>query len=223
MATINDIMSQAAANTTASSSTTAENPKGILGKDDFMKLLLVELQQQDPTEPMDSEKILSQTSQLATLEASEKTNQALSDLAVSMKGMQDFNTVSAIGKMASLGGNTIAHTEGETDTFEIYFPKEIQSGTVTIVDEQGDIIHTAELDAQTSGIKSMSWDGRDAEGNKVADGYYGVSASYFSTDGKEYHTEIGTYPIASVMFENGVAKAKLGSSYVPFTSIQEIF
>ncbi|HUH42926.1 MAG TPA: flagellar hook capping FlgD N-terminal domain-containing protein, partial [Sulfurimonas sp.] len=53
--------------------------KSILGKDDFMKLLLVELQYQDPTEPMDTEKILTQTSQLAPLEASENTNKALSD------------------------------------------------------------------------------------------------------------------------------------------------
>jgi flagellar basal-body rod modification protein FlgD len=48
----------------------AVEDKSILSKDDFMTLLLVELQHQDPTEPMDSEKILSQTSQLATLELS---------------------------------------------------------------------------------------------------------------------------------------------------------
>ena len=54
--------------------------KTALGKDDFMKLLLVELQHQDPTEPMDSEKILTQTSQLAGLESSENTNKALATL-----------------------------------------------------------------------------------------------------------------------------------------------
>ena len=50
--------------------------KRALQKDDFLKLLLVELQHQDPTEPMDSEKILSQTSQLATLESAQNTNDA---------------------------------------------------------------------------------------------------------------------------------------------------
>lgn len=69
---------------TASSTTTkAEDKTGssdVLGKDDFLKLLLVELQYQDPTSPMDTEKILTQTSQLATLESATKTNTALENL-----------------------------------------------------------------------------------------------------------------------------------------------
>ena len=52
-----------------------ENEKGILGKDEFLKLLLVELQHQDPTAPVETDKILSQTSQLARLEASTNTNE----------------------------------------------------------------------------------------------------------------------------------------------------
>jgi len=89
----------AATNTEYQEAVTTQD-KSILGKDDFMTLLLVELQHQDPTEPMDSEKILSQTSQLATLEASENTNQALSDLAASLGSSQQYSTIAAIGKTA---------------------------------------------------------------------------------------------------------------------------
>ena len=71
---INSVGTNAA---TATTSSTTVNPNGVLGKDDFLKLLLLELKYQDPTSPMDSEKILSQTSQLAGLEASENTNKAL--------------------------------------------------------------------------------------------------------------------------------------------------
>ena len=53
------------------------NPHAQLDKDAFMKLLLTELQYQDPTSPMDSEKMLTQTSQLATLETQENTNQMM--------------------------------------------------------------------------------------------------------------------------------------------------
>ena len=72
---------------------TAVKDKTSLGKDDFMKLLLVQLQHQDPTEPMDSEKILTQTSQLAGLEASSNTNKALEDLAASLSNTQQFTTI----------------------------------------------------------------------------------------------------------------------------------
>ena len=95
--------------------------KTILGKDDFMKLLLVELQHQDPTEPMDSEKILTQTSQLASLESAENTNKALEDLAASLSNTQQFTTISAIGKTADLGSDSIIFEKGSTSNFEVYF------------------------------------------------------------------------------------------------------
>ena len=96
---INSVGQNLATNGEVQNTQTTED-KTILGKDDFMTLLLVELQHQDPTEPMDSEKILSQTSQLATLEASENTNKALADLATSLGASQNFSSISAIGKTA---------------------------------------------------------------------------------------------------------------------------
>ncbi|MBL0687419.1 MAG: hypothetical protein JJV94_06315 [Sulfurospirillum sp.] len=89
------------------SRTIAENPGGILGKDDFLKLLLVEMQHQDPTEPMDSDKILSQTSQLATLESAHNTNAAMEELIKTINNSMDVGALSAIGKMASLGSNAV--------------------------------------------------------------------------------------------------------------------
>lgn len=114
-----------------------QKDKSILGKDDFLKLLLVELQHQDPTEPMDSEKILSQTSQLATLESAENTNKALENLAASLGASQQFSTIAAIGKTADLGSDAISLDEGSSSTFEVYFPSAIQQGTVEITDLDG--------------------------------------------------------------------------------------
>jgi len=111
-----------------------------LGKDDFLKLLLVELQYQDPTAPMDTEKILTQTSQLATLEASANTTKALEELAASLKTSQNFNTVAAIGKMADLGSNGLIYEKGYSTDFEMYFPSDIASGQVEILDTDGNII-----------------------------------------------------------------------------------
>ena len=69
----------------ASNVTGGVNPNSQLDKDAFLKLLLVELQHQDPTEPMDSAKMLEQTSQLATVEMQEKTNQVMTQLSEQMQ------------------------------------------------------------------------------------------------------------------------------------------
>ena len=115
-------------------STNTVEDKTFLKQDDFLTLLLVQLQHQDPTEPTDSEKILTQTSQLASLEAAENTNQALAELATSLGNTQQFSTIAAIGKTADLGSDAISLDEGSLSSFEMYFPEDIQAGTISITD-----------------------------------------------------------------------------------------
>lgn len=200
------------------------NPQGILGKDDFLKLLLVELQYQDPTEPMDSEKILSQTSQLATLEASENTNKALEELAASMTTSQQFSTIAAIGKTADTGSNAIVvEEEGSNASFELYFPDDVQSGTVNILDVNGNVVDTIAVNANAKGVYTFDWDGTDSNGAQVDAGFYYVEADYKTPSGEDKVTRVGAYPIESVRFEEGKALAKLGSAYVPFDNLHEVY
>ena len=197
--------------------------KSILSKDDFMTLLLVELQHQDPTEPMDSEKILSQTSQLATLEATENTNQALADLAASLGSSQQYTTIAAIGKTADLGSNAIGHDEGTVSSFEVYFPQEIASGTLEILDTDGNIVSTMEIEANPSGVYQFDWDGSLSNGEAATSSMYYITASYRNPDGDSLTTRMGAYPIESVRFEDGATLVKVGSSYVDIENVVEIY
>ncbi|WP_321779521.1 flagellar hook capping FlgD N-terminal domain-containing protein [Sulfurimonas sp.] len=229
---INSVGQNLATNGEVNANKKVEN-KGILGKDDFMKLLLVQLQHQDPTEPMDSQTILTQTSQLATLEASANTNKALASLAASLKSSQNFSSVAAIGKTADLGSNAIGHKKSSTSTFEVYFPQEIKVGTVEILDSKGKIIATMPidmkdkdgkvLDKKASGVYKFDWDGKLKSGAAAESGIYYVTVSYKNPKGEAQTTRLGTYPITAVRFENGDVQVKLGSNYVPLNKIKEIY
>ena len=194
-----------------------------LGKDDFMTLLLVELQHQDPTEPMDSEKILTQTSQLAGLEASENTNKALEDLAASLSSSQQFSTISAIGKTADLGSNAIGHDKGSASSFEVYFPEDIENGVVEILDGNGNIVGTMPVESNLSGVYQFDWEGTLTDGTEADSGMYYITASYNDTSGNAQTTRMGAYPIESVRFEGGSTLVKVGSSYVPLENIVEVY
>jgi len=210
-----------AALSTATNSGT--NPKGILDKDDFLQLLLVELQYQDPTEPMDSEKILSQTSQLATLESAENTNKALANLAASLGNSQQFSTIAAIGKTADLGSDAIVHKKGDSSSFEIYFPNDIHQGSVEITDNDGKLIKTLDVGSNPSGVYKFDWDGKDSVGADVADGIFHINATYTDNDGNSLQTRLGAYPIESVRFDGGKTLLKLGSSYISLDDIKEVY
>ncbi len=207
---------------TAASSSTAVNPKGVLGKDDFLKLLLLELKYQDPTSPMDSEKILSQTSQLATLESAENTNKSLTTLAASLASSMQFSTISAIGKIADTGSNAVVFEQGAATNFEIYYPTNVVSGSVNVLDVNGAVVKTIPLDPLTKGVQPLSWNGSDNNGNTVDAGTYYVESTYTDDNHQNHTVRLGTYPITSVRFDNGTASVKMGSNYVPFDSIREI-
>ena len=220
----------ATGNNTALSATTkaitkagTDNQKGILGKDDFMKLLLVQLQYQDPTAPMDSEKILTQTSQLASLESADNTKVALEKLSASLGNAQQFSTISAIGKTADLGSDSIAHDKGSKTNFEVYFPKDVQEGSVIITDANGKTVKTLDVGTNKAGVYKFDWDGSNNGGTEAPSAVYHVNASYTDSNGNKLKTRLGAYPIEAVRFEKGSSLIKVGSNYVPLENIKEVY
>ena len=200
-----------------------ENPKGILGKDDFMMLLLAQLQYQDPTEPTDTATILTQTSQLASLESAENTNTALENLSASLANSNQFGTIAAIGKTADLGSNAISYTEGSSSTFEVYFPEDVASGSIEVLDGEGNIVKTMETESGPAGIQQFTWDGTGTTGSFSDSGLYYVTGSYTNANGDALTTRLGTYPIESVKFEDANTLVKIGSNYVPLENVKEIY
>ncbi|HIQ51402.1 MAG TPA: flagellar hook capping protein [Nautiliaceae bacterium] len=208
----------------ASQSDFVYNPDSQLDKDAFMKLFLEELKMQDPTEPMNTEKMLEQTAQLATMEMNDNMQKSLEELSNVLNSTSKFNTISAIGKMADTGDRYINVTDEINEAnFDLYFGDDILNGEVIIKDRHGNIIKTFPLQAHTKGVLSFSWDLKDSNGNRVKSDTYEISAIYTTPNGKEKQTVLGAYPIESIRFEKGEPYAKLGSSYVPFNEIQEIY
>ena len=200
------------------------NPKSQLDKDAFLKLFIKQLEMQDPTDPMDTDKMLEQTASLTTLEMNNNMQTTLNKLASQLSQSQELNTISAIGKMADTGERYLNVTdEDKSKSFELYFGDDISSGDVVIKDKSGNIVKTFPLEAHTKGILSFDWDLTDNNGNRVPSDTYEVEAQFTSPDGIQHQTALGAYPIESIRFENGEVYAKLGSNYVPFSKIKEIY
>lgn len=225
MATGYESLIGSTSSTTATSPSTAvSNPANALDKDAFLKLLLTQMQYQDPTQPMDTASILSQTSQLATLESATNTNKALETLSASLKGSQQLSTVSAIGKIADLGDDTIATKgDGTSVDFPLFFPSDVASGVATITDSNGKTINTINIAQNTKGTYSFTWDGKDSAGNIADAGSYHVNVAYTDPSGNAKTTKSGIYPIDSVKFDGSNTLLGVGSNYVPLSSVQTIY
>ncbi len=198
------------------------NPKGVLGKDDFLKLLLIELQYQDPTDPMDSEKILTQTSELASLEAADNTKKTLEHLTKTLSQSSGLSALSAIGKIGTLGNDTILLDEENRPTFDLYLPSDAQSGTLKIEDIDGHLVKSFTFGNLPAGVNAFSWDGTDDAGNRAPVGSYRIVAEYTTPTGAIATARYGSLPIESVRFEKGEAEVKMGSHYYPIDRLKEI-
>ena len=207
--------------------TTAINPDSELDKDDFLQLLITQLQYQDPTQPTDTEEILNQTSQLASLEAQQNTNKALEELTASFKQSKDFSAVSAIGKYAKL--DTSVKLTQDTDgnpmpvNFNLNFAEDAKAGTIQIFDDKNRLVKTMEIEETGSGIHPYKWDGLTDAGEKAKTGEYKIIANYVNPDGVTLQADFGAYKIESVKFEDDKTYVKLNGSYIDFTKVDEIF
>ncbi|HAA2137919.1 TPA_asm: flagellar basal body rod modification protein [Campylobacter jejuni] len=218
----------------SSSSGIVSNPNATLDKDAFLKLLLIELQHQDPTDPMDSDKMLTQTSQLSALEMQQNTNTTMQKMVETMQKLSDsFSTsmstsaLGAIGKMATVSDNKIKLTGAdELIALKMYLPEDSDENGVTleIYDSNNKLVFSEKSDAKSisQGLFTMEWPGRNNDGVYAGDGKYTVKMVYNNKNGEKITANYGTYPIEGVVFKDGVAYAKMAGQEVPFDAIQEI-
>ena len=210
--------------TSTSSATTGTTDNSTLGKDAFMKLLLTEMQYQDPTQPMDTGQILQQTSELATLESADNTNNTLTSLATTLQNSQQFSAASLIGKVVDTGDNTVqGNGDGTSTTFAMYFPSDVSSGTAKITDSSGNAVASISIGANSAGTYNLTWDGKDSAGNIMAKGSYSVNATYTDTNGATQSTKVGVYPVDSIQYNGTQTLIGVGPNYVPLSSIQTIY
>ncbi|MGI7225989.1 flagellar basal body rod modification protein [Campylobacter coli] len=218
----------------SSSSGIVSNPNATLDKDAFLKLLLIELQHQDPTDPMDSDKMLTQTSQLSALEMQQNTNTTMQKMVETMQKLSDsFSTsmstsaLGAIGKMATVSDNKIKLTGAdELIALKMYLPEDSDENGVTleIYDRNNKLVFSEKSDAKSisQGLFTMEWPGRNNDGVYAGDGEYTVKMVYNNKNGEKITANYGTYPIEGVVFKDGVAYAKMAGQEVSFDAIQEI-
>lgn len=211
------------------------NPGAVLDKDAFLKLLLIEMQHQDPTDPMDSDKMLTQTSQLAALEMQQNTNNTMQQMVAQMKKLsnamgtsQSIGALGAIGKMATIADNKIKLTgSNEVIALKMYLPEAANKDGITleVYDKNNKLIYTekaSEGKEVSAGHFTMEWPGRNNDGVYAGDGEYTVKIIYNNQQGKKITASYGTYPIEGVVFKEGVAYAKMAGQEVPFDALREI-
>ncbi len=149
----------------------------------FLTLLVTQLQNQDPLNPMDNEQITSQVAQLSTVTGINQLNETLLALSGQLDVSQSMQAAALIGKEILVPGADIRVGTGEIGTQVTHFGMELLSPAagvkVNIMDNAGKVVRTIELENYSAGVHSLEWDGRDDTGATVPDGRYTVQVLAF--------------------------------------------
>ncbi len=150
--------------------------KDVDPQDRFLKLLVTQLRNQDPLNPMDNAQMTSQLAQISTVDGIDKLNQTLQKLIDGSNDNQALQAAALVGHGVLVPGSGFVLSDGMA-IGGVDLGGAADSVTVTIKDSAGLVVKTVDLGAHDAGSISFSWDGTTDSGAKAANGAYSISVS----------------------------------------------
>ncbi|MEY2700712.1 MAG: hypothetical protein RIQ52_1467 [Pseudomonadota bacterium] len=147
-----------------------------LGQGDFLKLMVKQLQAQDPLKPQDGTAMVSQMAQFSSVASLDKLQQSFDGFAGSYNQNQALQASALIGKEVSVTGNQGVLFSGEPFKAMIDIPASTDQVTITYRDAAGSVVHSETLGPQQAGSLPVSWNGVKDNGQTAPPGNYTVSA-----------------------------------------------
>ena len=217
-------MTIAGVESTIPASGSAETAKpGELGRDDFLNLLVTQLQHQDPLNPMDSTDFTAQLAQFSSLEQLSNMSGQLEEMAHSQAAFASSQAVGYIGHTVLSAGSDFAH-DGEADAslaFELEAPA--HNVYLSIYDATGGFVSSFECGSKAAGRQTALWDGKDSDGNPMPPGDYRFEAMAVSAGGEELGVRaLSSGHVDGVAFADGQAVLKIGRREVAMKDVIEV-
>ena len=215
--------SSAATGSAASSTAAATSSSVQKLTNQFMTLLVTQMQNQDPLNPMDNAQITSQMAQLSTVTGIGNLNTTMNSLSSAFMSSQLLQSTSLIGKNVLSAGNTMNLPSGGMATFGVDLPQPVDSLTVAIKDSAGNTIRSINLGAQVAGTMPLQWDGMTDAGTQAPPGTYQFSVQATQSGSSVNVTALSQDVVSSVSQNSQGLQLYLGNgSQVALSGIKQI-
>jgi len=215
--TVNSVLQQLSENKSSTTGTADQL------SDRFMTMLVTQMQNQDPLNPMDNAEITSQLAQINTVKGIDSLNSTLQKLLTSYSDALSMQSSSLVGKNVLAAGNSLPL--GDAGALGgIKLAGDADKVSVVITDAKGVKVAQQDLGPQKAGVIDFAWDGKNLDGARVANGGYQFSVQATQGSSKVAATalEVGTVS-ALVRGQNGFQLEIPGTGLVDFNAVQQIY
>lgn len=219
--TMNGTSSSSTSATGSTSSTSGTSAANL--QTTFLQLLVAQMQNQDPTSPMDSSQMTSQLAQISTVQGISQLNTSLSSLSTQLTASQQPQAAMLIGSNVLAAGSSITVASGKTGEFGVTLPSDVTDLKINVTNSAGTIVNTIDLGKQSAGTIPVSWTPTDSAGNTLADGTYTISATGTSGAGAVTATTLVGATVESVVTQStGAGLVLSNGSTVALSSVAAI-
>ncbi|WP_322010959.1 FlgD immunoglobulin-like domain containing protein [Paraburkholderia sp. J12] len=185
----------------------------------FLQLLVTQLQNQDPTDPMDSSQMTSQLAQIDTVSGIGQLNTSLSSLSTQLSAGQNAQAALLIGSTVLAPGSSFAVSAASSGSgssassssgdaiaqIGVSLPAAVSDVKLTITNSSGQVVNTIDLGAQSAGTVPVSWTPTDTTGAVLPAGTYTVSAAATTNGQAATATALVASQVTGVVQQTGGA------------------
>ncbi|MDX1506010.1 MAG: flagellar hook assembly protein FlgD [Spongiibacter sp.] len=207
------------------SAATAKKDASSLGQDDFMKLMLQQLKNQDPFKPTDNTEFIGQMAQLTSVSGISEMNENLSSLTESLYGGQLLDASSLIGKEVLVSSDRAALPASGSVKGQVTLPVSTRGVDIDILAPSGEILGKVALGPQQQGKVEFSWNGTGLDGQRLPPGNYTLRANYLNGNSLEALETRVRVPVHSVSVPTGGGSPMVqleGLGSVSMSQVKEI-
>jgi len=201
---------------------TAMDDQG-MGKDAFMRLLVTQLQNQDPTKPMDSREMISQLSELTSVEKLTAIGDRLAALEIATAGLANTQVASVVGRNVRADGSGVRLSETGPAGSVYNLDGSAKEVTVEVRDAAGKLVRSMSLGPQFPGSHKVTWDGLADDGSRMPPGRYEFTVSAVDDADNPLGASLDIEGVvSSISYENGYPELLIGEARVLLGDVQNI-
>ncbi|MBU1701717.1 MAG: hypothetical protein KJ970_14750 [Candidatus Eisenbacteria bacterium] len=194
-----------------------------LGKEDFLKLLLAQLVNQDPLNPMQNEEMVAQLAQFSSLEQMQNLNATAQTQTLMIESLGQTMTPQMIGRRLVASSGELNITGTDPVEVGVYLPQQAQEVLISVVDESGQTVAIVRREGVPQGNTVWDWNPVADDGDELPPGSYNLQVSAFDVDGEP----LGAVPvvaglISGVSYDQGQTWLIMNGQQIPLGSVIEI-
>ncbi len=195
-----------------------------LGKNEFMKLMIAQMENQNPLEPQDNGAFISQLAEFSSLEEMQRISSSVNNFSTQFQSSQALQASAMVGRTVLVPASESPLDANGAISGIVDLQESTSSLSIDIYNGSGELVNQFNLGQQPAGTVPFVWDGTNSKGEQMPFDNYTIKAQASRTSGAEQATTLLSANVNSVSIAQGggISLNLYGMGAVPLAQVREI-